>query len=63
MTGPDLLRECIDVSGLSSTRFAHEILAGRHPRTIRRWLDGETMPDRVAEWLADWLLAALAEAK
>lgn len=47
----EMLREIIERSGLSSRRFAREVMAGRDERTVRRWLAGDTMPDQVREWL------------
>lgn len=58
MTGPELVRECIAVSGLRSVnQFAYQIMAGRNGRTVRRWLAGETMPQPVTDWLQEWLAA------
>jgi len=38
-----LLRRVIAASGLSVTRWAREV-AWRDPRSVRRWLAGETIP-------------------
>ncbi len=46
----DLLRAAITASGLSVPRFAREAL-GRHPRTVWRWLAGDTIPEVVVELL------------
>lgn len=47
----ELLRERIDQSGLSATRFALDVMI-RDPRNVRRWLSGEqSIPQRVVEWL------------
>jgi len=47
----DLLRSRIEASGLSSKRFAVEVLL-REDRTIRRWLDGKSpIPKVVLQWL------------
>lgn len=46
------LRELIDESGLSASEFARSVLI-REPRTIRRWLAGDSpIPDVVIEWMA-----------
>lgn len=47
----ELLRAQIEASGLSAVRFARDVL-GRDPRTVRRWLAGETVPDSIRDWLA-----------
>ncbi len=46
----ELLRAAITASGLSVPRFAREVL-GRHPRTVWRWLAGDTIPEVVVELL------------
>ncbi len=49
----ELLRRRLLESGLSSSRFAIERLI-RQPRTVRRWLSGESpIPAVVLEWLQD----------
>ena len=46
-----LLRRRIEESGVSSTRFAVDVL-WRDPRTVRRWLSGDSpIPKIVAEKL------------
>ena len=46
-----LLRRRIEESGLSTGRFAVEILI-RQPRTVRRWVaDDGTIPKVVLDWL------------
>ncbi len=46
-----LLEDRIQESGLSTSRFAVEVLV-RDPRTVRRWLsDDSPIPKRVLEWL------------
>ena len=46
-----LLQKRIAESGLSSGTFASDVLI-REPRTIRRWLTGDSpIPNRVREWL------------
>ncbi len=57
-----LLENLIQESGLSTARFAFEVLV-REPRTVRRWLDGSSpIPKRVQDWIeapraAPWPLA------
>lgn len=47
----DLLRAAIKRSGLSNSAYAREVLV-RDPRTIRRWLSGESIiPNHVAAFL------------
>ena len=47
----EMLKAAITKSGLSSSGYATEILT-RDPRTVRRWLDGETpIPPVVVEFL------------
>jgi hypothetical protein len=46
----DHLRALIHASGLPVSAFALVVL-GRSPRTVQRWLAGETMPDTVARYL------------
>ena len=46
----DELRALIAASGLSQQAFARDV-AGRDPRTMRRWLAGETIPDATVDWL------------
>ncbi len=54
MTSPsdhELLRLRVSESGLSQTRFAREVLI-RAPRSVKRWLAGETsLPQDVRAWL------------
>lgn len=46
-----LLRRRIAESELSTSRFAVEVMI-RQPRTIRRWVSGESpVPKVVVEWL------------
>ena len=45
-----LLERRISESGLSTTAFAKEVLL-RSPRSVRRVLQGNTIPDVVADWL------------
>lgn len=48
-----LLEQRIDESGLKTGPFARDVLI-REPRTVRRWLTGESpIPNRVKEWLQD----------
>lgn len=45
------LRALIASTGMSAQQFARDVL-GRDPRTLRRWLSGETViPDAAADWL------------
>lgn len=47
------LRAAIEKSGLSATQYAQQILI-RNPRTIRRWLAGDSpIPEAVREFLRD----------
>lgn len=47
----NLLRKAIKASGLSSRRYAETVMI-REPRTVRRWLTGESpIPDAVIRWL------------
>lgn len=48
---PAALRAHIEASGLSIREWARTV-AGRDPRTVTRWLGGETIPDAAADWLA-----------
>ena len=48
---PTDLRSLIEGSGLSIREWARTV-AGRDPRTVTRWLGGETIPDAAADWLA-----------
>lgn len=49
----ELLERRIEESGLKTSRFARDVLI-REPRTIRRWLTGDSpIPNRVKEWLQD----------
>ncbi len=49
----DLLERRIDESGLKTGAFAREVLV-REPRTVRRWLTGESpIPNRVLQWLQE----------
>ena len=55
-----LLRRVIAASGLSATRWAREV-AWRDPRSVRRWLAGESIPPealRQIERLAADLVAS-----
>jgi hypothetical protein len=45
-----LLSAQIAASGLSVSEFARTV-CGRDPRTVRRWLAGETIPYSVSDWL------------
>lgn len=46
-----LLRSRIEASGLSIRRFAREVLL-REPRTVQRWLAGDSpIPRMVLDWL------------
>jgi len=48
-----LLRSRIDESGLSARQFAIRVMI-REPRTIQRWLAGDSpIPRQVIRWLAD----------
>lgn len=47
---PEQLRALITRSGLSVSRWARMVV-GRDPRTVQRWLAGETMPASVTQWL------------
>jgi hypothetical protein len=48
-----LLKQRIEESGLSSTRFAENVLL-RDSRTIRRWIAGESpIPAQVMDWLIE----------
>ena len=40
MKARDVLLEALNHSGLSTAKFARDVLAGREPREVRRWLDG-----------------------
>ena len=47
----DLLQQRIEESGLKTAAFARRVLL-REPRTVRRWLAGDSpIPNRVKEWL------------
>jgi hypothetical protein len=51
MTHRDLLARVIAASGLSASAFARDVLL-REPRTIRRWLAGDSpIPAVVGAWL------------
>ena len=46
-----LLRAAIVRSGLSASRYARDVLV-RDPRTVRRWLKGDSpIPQRVVDFL------------
>ncbi len=45
-----LLAAAIERSGLSVGAFAREVVI-RDPRTVRKWLSGEKMPQAVLDWL------------
>ena len=48
-----LLTQRITESGLKTAAFASDVLI-REPRTIRRWLTGDSpIPHRVKEWLRE----------
>ena len=52
MTDRDRLARVIAASGLSAARYAREVLV-REPRTIRRWLAGDSpIPKEVLAFLA-----------
>lgn len=44
------LRDLIEASGLSASRFARDVV-GRDVRTVQRWLAGDPIPDSAADWL------------
>lgn len=45
------LRAAIEASGLSATQYARQILI-RNPRTVRRWLAGDSpIPEAVRDFL------------
>ena len=46
----DRLRALIAASGLSTVKYAEQVMA-RNPRTLRRWLAGGTIPDVVVRWI------------
>lgn len=49
----ELLEQRIEESGLRTSAFARDVLI-REPRTVRRWLAGDSpIPNRVKEWLED----------
>ena len=49
----ELLEQRIEESGLKTGPFARDVLI-REPRTVRRWLAGDSpIPNRVKEWLQD----------
>lgn len=49
----ELLEQRIEESGLKTSAFARDVLI-REPRTVRRWLAGDSpIPNRVKEWLED----------
>lgn len=49
----EYLKQRIEQSGLSTTRFAVEVLM-RDPRTVRRWLSGDSpIPAVVMDWLVN----------
>ena len=49
------LRAAIEKSGLSATAYAKQILI-RNPRTLRRWLRGDSpIPEAVRAFLAESL--------
>lgn len=51
MDDRDLLARVIDASGLTRSQYAKRVLL-REPRTIRRWMDGDSpIPRVVAEYL------------
>ncbi len=51
MTDPELIRAAIDHSKLSVSRFAREVMI-REPRTVRRWLAGDSpLPAQVRRHL------------
>ncbi len=54
VTTPEVqeLRAAITESGLSTRKFAAQVLV-RHERTVRRWLAGDSqIPQSVLVWLA-----------
>lgn len=53
-TDQELLAAAIERSGLSSVRFATEVMS-RTPTTIRRWRGGRPMPAVVRAWLERYL--------
>jgi DNA-binding transcriptional regulator YiaG len=46
----DDVRAMIAQSGLSNSEWARSV-AGRAPRTIRKWLAGEPIPSDASDWL------------
>lgn len=53
MTPLDLLRAAITASGLSTSIYARKVLI-RDPRTVRRWLSGESpIPQSVIDYLSN----------
>lgn len=55
MTDSELIRAAIAAGGLSSRRFAEDLM-GRDGRTIRRWITGEiSIPPLAKAWLGRWL--------
>lgn len=50
MSPAELLRKRIDESGLSARRYATEVLI-RDERTVRRWLEGDRIPNVVMDFL------------
>lgn len=50
MTDTELLARSIKASGLTTGRFAAEVLI-RDPRQVRRWLAGKPLPPAVRAFL------------
>jgi DNA-binding transcriptional regulator YiaG len=47
---PETIRAMIEETGLSQREWAQSV-AGRSPRTIRKWLAGEPIPADASDWL------------
>jgi len=58
---PDTLRALIASTGLSQAEWARTVV-GRDPRTVRRWLAGETIPPTTLDWLSRASVKASAKA-
>lgn len=51
--GAEVVRAAIKASGLSATEWAKTV-ALREPRTVRRWVSGESpVPEVVIDWLRE----------
>ena len=57
MTDAELIREAVQLSGLSARVYAELVLVERDERSVRRWSSGDNpLPRRLRPWLR-WYVA------